>query len=170
MLEIIIKKQTKEGIELINKLVSDGVDTGRFINDFIEFCRKILLYKISGQAEEIAREIDEAVVLEINKLMAKLTEPQLSDIIKKFMEFKELFKQSYITQLPLEMVVVELTIDKCSIIKNKFEVSAQVQAADVKVVEKLGTSERIANLVAESVRKTEYHKRRVREIRWQGCP
>jgi DNA polymerase III subunit gamma/tau len=109
LFEYIVKKQTKEAIEHINSLVVGGIDPMRFIDDFVEFVRKILIYKINNKRETLAREVEESILSSLDKLVPILTEKSLSQIIRKFIESKELFKQSYIPQLAIEIAVVDLT-------------------------------------------------------------
>jgi DNA polymerase III subunit gamma/tau len=111
LFEYIVKNQTKEAIEQINTIVIGGVDPMRFIDDFIEFTRKVLVYKINKQRENLAREVDESILGSLDKVIPGVTELRLSKIIKKFIDSKEQFKQSYIPQLALEIAVVDLTCD-----------------------------------------------------------
>ncbi len=105
----IVKRQTATAIELVNKLVADGIDIVIFTNDFIEFSRRILLYKINGNLEEFSREIEDSVAEKILQLLPQVSEERIVSIIMKFISSKELFKQSYIVQLPLEIAIFELT-------------------------------------------------------------
>lgn len=111
LLELLINKNTREAILLINNQVADGLDIVRFNELFIEFLRKILLYKISGEVEELAREVDETIIKDIEKLIKNVSVSRLSQIIDRLLQAKEGFKQSYIVQLPMEMAVVELCGD-----------------------------------------------------------
>ncbi len=109
-LERLLKKQTAEALALINRLVADGVDTMLFLEDLVEFSRQILVYKISGQLEELAREVEENIIQGIVKLAPEISEQFLISIIKSCFANKELFKQSHLSQLALEMVAFDLTV------------------------------------------------------------
>lgn len=109
LFEFIINKQTAEAIELINKMVEDGIDIAQFTDGLIEFVRKTLIYKISNNLQEFSREVDEDVVNQVMKLLPKLDEVRMTTIIKKLIITKDLFKQNYLSQLPLEIAVFDLT-------------------------------------------------------------
>lgn len=107
--EKLFKKQTAEALSLINRLVADGVDIMVFLDNFVEFSRRILVYKISGQLDELSREVEENIVQKIVKIIPDISEQVVVAMIKSCFNNKELFKQSHIQQLVLEMVVFDLT-------------------------------------------------------------
>ena len=108
-LDLIIKKKTVEVMDFINNLMRDGFDPALFGDHFVEFVRKVLVYKIDGNLDELARDIDDAVAKNLVNLTRELEAERLLAIIKKFIECKELFKQSPIIQLPLEVAALELS-------------------------------------------------------------
>ncbi|MBU1132524.1 DNA polymerase III subunit gamma/tau [Patescibacteria group bacterium] len=107
--EMIIKKKTPDAIGLINGLVSDGFDLSRFTDNFIEFTRQAMLYKITKNPDELARDFEESIARRIIEAVSEISERDLVNIIEKFLSARELFKQTYIAQLPLEIAVVQLT-------------------------------------------------------------
>ena len=151
LFEYIVKNQTKEAIEQINTIVIGGVDPMRFIDDFIEFTRKVLVYKINKQRENLAREVDESILGSLDKVIPGVTELRLSKIIKKFIDSKEQFKQSYIPQLALEIAVVDLTCEVTSTVvpPSPIKVETPTPAQTPVVVEKTVPEPAVA--VAEPV-------------------
>jgi DNA polymerase III subunit gamma/tau len=109
LFNLIDQKKTPEALEFIDNLVKDGVDVYLFIDGFVEFVRKILLYKINGKLEDLSREVEDSVVEKIVNDVKNTEVIDLMVMIKKSLACKELFKDSYILQLPLEMIVLELT-------------------------------------------------------------
>jgi len=109
LFEGIIKKQTSESIKLINKLIVDGVDVVQFTDSFVEFLRKILVFYITKDSDEFAREFDEQAQKLVNDLSTRCSDRELSLIIERILRSKDLFKQTNIPQLPLEIAVVDLT-------------------------------------------------------------
>jgi len=107
-LDLIIKKKTVEVMDFINNLMRDGFDPVLFGDHFVEFARKVLVYKIDGNLDELARDIDDAVAKNLVNLTREVEMDRLLAIIKKLIECKELFKQSPIIQLPLEVAALEL--------------------------------------------------------------
>ncbi len=106
--ELIINKQTKEALEFVDNLVKDGIDVSLFIDSFVEFVRKVLLYILKSDLAELSREVDDDVVQKIVSKAKTLSVDRLVNIIKKSISCKEDFKQSYIMQLPLEMIIFDL--------------------------------------------------------------
>ena len=151
LFEYIVKNQTKEAIEQINTIVTGGVDPMRFIDDFVEFARKVLVYKINKQRENLAREVDESILGSLDKVIPGVTELRLSKIIKKFIDSKEQFKQSYIPQLALEIAVVDLTCEVTSTVvpPSPIKVETPTPAQTPVVVEKTVPEPAVA--VAEPV-------------------
>jgi len=109
LFEYIADKQMRQAIAFINKLAAEGVDTAKFIDDFVEFVRKILLYKISSDEVQLLLDIEEEVAQKIKNSVKSMDVEQISRIIKKFLEYKELFKNSLIPQLAAEIAIVDLT-------------------------------------------------------------
>ncbi|MBT5338107.1 DNA polymerase III subunit gamma/tau [Candidatus Falkowbacteria bacterium] len=139
LFELIINKKTAEALVFVDNLVKDGIDVSLFIEGFIEFVRKILLYKLNGDLEELSREVDDVVVQDIVKKIEKLSTDHMVQIIKKCLSSKELFKQSYIMQLPLEMIIFDLTHTSTG------PRSVQLPPAEkVKVVEPVKPAESVA--------------------------
>ncbi|MFZ5365203.1 MAG: DNA polymerase III subunit gamma/tau [Patescibacteria group bacterium] len=107
-LAALIAKNSKKSIELINQLVDEGVDINQFTNDFIEFVRKGLLYKVKNDLTELAQESDEKSLVELKNTLSATTPDFLANIIACLMKTKEEFRQTYILQLPLELAVIDL--------------------------------------------------------------
>lgn len=115
LFELIIKGQKSEAILFINQLVADGVDAGQFLDSFVEFVRKILIFKVTADLADLAREVDDVMVKKIMAVVYNVTDMELVRIIEKCLTSKETFKQNYLTQLPLEMAVLELTQGKAQV-------------------------------------------------------
>ena len=134
MFDLIIARNTADAIELVDKMVTDGVDMSQFTDSFIEFTRKILLYKINGDLEEISRELDSEMVEQIITQVEKVDEGRLATIIKKFLEAKDYFKQSYIVQLPVELAIFDLTQGSKLVIEPERQSTPPVQPSPQPVV------------------------------------
>ncbi len=108
LFKIILNKQKAEGLILINRLVDDGVDLNQFIDSFVEFLRQLLIYRVTNNPHDLARDLDDSLVTECIELLKNVDEARLIGMISKFLENKDLFKQNYLTQLSLEVSVIEL--------------------------------------------------------------
>lgn len=108
LLSFITDKNSKKAIELINQLIEEGIDINQFTNDFIEFLRKCLLYKVKNDLSELSSEVEEKSLDELVKILSDVSAGNIVKIIGTLMKSKEEFRQSYILQLPFELALVEL--------------------------------------------------------------
>ncbi|OGF30873.1 DNA polymerase III, subunit gamma and tau [Candidatus Falkowbacteria bacterium RIFOXYA2_FULL_35_8] len=109
LLKNLIDKDTASAINLVNKLVDDGVDIKTFFDNFIEFVRRVMVYKVVRDTADLLHEVDEKMLDQILKLIEGIEASELVNYIEEFLKAKELFKQSYILQLPLEVAIINLT-------------------------------------------------------------
>lgn len=105
----IIAHDARRGVELINKLLTEGIDLERFNLDLIDFWRQMILIKLGlKNTEGLIAALPEEVE---NKLIGSVGEVSLTRLIKileKFMSIQNALKEAEITQLPLELAIVEL--------------------------------------------------------------
>ncbi|MDD2807163.1 MAG: DNA polymerase III subunit gamma/tau [Patescibacteria group bacterium] len=107
-IDLINKSDAKSAIELVNKLVSDGVDLERFNLDTILLLRKILLFKINPKLGQYAVSLNKNLESSITMLSTSITEEKLIMMIEIFSLKRLEFKISDIPQLPLEMAVLQI--------------------------------------------------------------
>lgn len=120
--ESLARKDRAAAFKLISELYFQGVDLEHFTTKFIEILRKIALLKLGeNQLFDLTKEQQEKVKIlagqfEINDLMA---------MIEKFILSIPKIKSANLPQLPLEMLVYEITTsgseDQISNIKNQKE-------------------------------------------------
>jgi len=110
--EIIIHKKTNSGIALVASLIEDGVNIPDFVKDFIDFLRRIMVYKSSGATGELENiSIDATKLNTIKKLTDKIGLPELLRIIDIMVKRQSQIKNANIIQLPLEMAILEIIGD-----------------------------------------------------------
>ena len=116
LIDALINKNATQGVEIINKLVDDGVDLERFNLDLIDYLRKMILIKVNLKSKD---ENITALPEEIkNKLITQANEVEFNFLLKlleKFISQQKTISESEISQLPLEMVVVEVCKNVSSI-------------------------------------------------------
>ncbi|MDD5527557.1 MAG: DNA polymerase III subunit gamma/tau [Patescibacteria group bacterium] len=111
--EFLAKKDASGAIALVNKLIDDGVDVEKFAGDFIEILRKILLSKINPNlGERLGLDVGESFEIKINDLKKNLETGYLILILEKFITAKFEMKNSFIIQLPVELAIAELCLEK----------------------------------------------------------
>lgn len=106
-LDYLFKKQTKEAIAFLEEIVFKGIDLQEFAKSLIQYLREILLLKISPEFE-ISLLLDKEEKMELKKLAFNLSEEEIKNFIKKFIEAETKIKFASIPQLPLELAIIEL--------------------------------------------------------------
>ena len=107
LVEALVYKNVEEGIALINRLVNEGVDLIRFTDDLIEFLRKMILAKISGSLKSFSFELDDKMEKAVLDLTQKFSLEDLIELVNIFSLKKFEIKTATISQLPLEIAVIE---------------------------------------------------------------
>ena len=109
LVESLISRHARKGIEIINQLISNGVDLERFNLDLIEYLRKMILVKTGVKDENSALVgLPEAIENKLIEQSEKITIGQLTNFLGKFMAAQPAIKEAEISQLPLEIAVIEL--------------------------------------------------------------
>ncbi|MCK5465970.1 DNA polymerase III subunit gamma/tau [Candidatus Parcubacteria bacterium] len=111
LIELITEKKYSEAIDYINKITDDGYDLEQFNIFLIEYCRKLMLIKISSEIKEsFSSEMTEEQISELEAMSQKTSIAQLLGMIRAFIKSKEEIKSSIIQQLPLELAIAEINI------------------------------------------------------------
>lgn len=108
LVEYLMKKDSVGAMVLINKLVQEGLDLEKFVNDLIEILRKILLVKVGNQLAEFATALNKELEKKIIDLSSHLSINFLIRAIEILIRRKQEIKFAEIPQLPLEMAVLEI--------------------------------------------------------------
>lgn len=107
-LEYLADKKARQGIELINRLIDEGIDLSKFSLDTIEFLRKMLLLKADEKTSSLTLELNQELEERVKELAGKMDVKKIIAAINLFMERRREMKFSDIVQLPLEIATVEL--------------------------------------------------------------
>lgn len=111
--DYLIKKDAKEAILMINKLVDSGVDLPQFIKTLVYYLRQAFLLKINP--EFLSPEISGLSKEELDKIksqIAGLTEKDLQKMLELFVEAENKIKYASIPQLPVELAIIDITEKK----------------------------------------------------------
>ncbi len=104
----LFEKKTEDGLRFVNSLIEEGRDLEQFLQDLIEFLRKILLVQISNGLDKHALELDENLENKALELSKKISSERLIEIIELLIEKRRETKYADIIQLPLELAVIEI--------------------------------------------------------------
>ncbi len=144
LVDYLASRDAEKSLRLINKLVEEGIDLYQFTSDLIEFLRKILLTKVSGNLSEFSFDLDEDLERKINQLSKEIELHQLISWLDLFIAKKQELKYSEIIQLPLEMAVVEIVGDFSVVRENyplkpskNFEEKPKVKSILVNEIKKM---------------------------------
>ncbi len=96
-------------IELINRLMEDGVDLAIFVDSLLEYLRQMLLVKTSGRLENYGIELSSDLNQGVIDLAEKFNFAEIVDMIEVISVKAKEIKQSSIPQLPLEIAVIRIT-------------------------------------------------------------
>jgi DNA polymerase-3 subunit gamma/tau len=107
-LKLLNSKNAAGAIELINRLIDEGIDLERFTLDFIELLRRLMLMILSPTLnDKFGLELGENIESELGKIKKDLKLNDLIWLIKKFNKAKNNISNYFISQLPLEVVISE---------------------------------------------------------------
>lgn len=107
-LEYLKSKNTSEALTLVNKIMNEGVDLGRFVNEIIEVLRKILFLHIHQKLDQYTMELPAEHGEVLLKLSKNFSQVRILFIIESLLKAEGNMKICPLPQLPLEISVVEI--------------------------------------------------------------
>lgn len=111
--DYLFDKKTEDSLRFVNSLVEEGRDLEQFLQDLIEFLRKILFAQIDNNLNRYSLELDEHLENKVLELSKKILPERLVTMIELLVAKKREMKFTEIAQLPLELAIVEICgIDK----------------------------------------------------------
>ena len=156
LIELIVEKKYSEAIDYINKITDDGYDLEQFNIFLIEYCRKLMLLKISPEIKEnFSSEMTEEQIAELEAISQKTSVSQILGMIRAFIKSKEEIKSSIIQQLPLELAIAEINIaDKESLTdKANTNYNDKIKEPIKKITDKVSSSvKQSQNFIKKSMR------------------
>lgn len=122
------KKNSAKGVELINRLVDDGVNLIIFLGDLVEILRNMLLNKLNqGLSVNLGLEYGESIDAKISEVSDNLSIENIIKYIEKFVEARINTKDSFIVQLPFEIAIVEICLCKNLNLPNIQKIENNIQ-------------------------------------------
>ncbi|MHB8903691.1 MAG: DNA polymerase III subunit gamma/tau [Patescibacteria group bacterium] len=131
LIESLGRKDAAKAIILINNLVDSGANLKNFNAEIINLLRKIMLNKLNPSlAANLGLDLGESLELKLNAVETSLEWPQLILFTKKFLESYSDSRNSLITQLPLELVIMELCLlNQNNNLINQPDLKSRVESA-----------------------------------------
>ncbi|MFA6027993.1 MAG: DNA polymerase III subunit gamma/tau [Patescibacteria group bacterium] len=104
---LLAEKNTRGALEQINVMVDNGIDLNEFFKNFLEFLRKLMLFKIMGKLSDFDNlDFDQNIYQSVSNALQKITALEIASMISLFIQKNEELKNSLIVQLPLELASV----------------------------------------------------------------
>jgi DNA polymerase-3 subunit gamma/tau len=104
----LVARNVAKGLDVINRVIGDGVDPRQFNRRVVEYLRQLLLIKV-GEGSSLAH-ITPEVLQGMKAQAAKISTGELIRVIKLFNQASLDLKASALSQLPLELAFVEATL------------------------------------------------------------
>lgn len=111
--EIVLNQETDKALEKIVKLQNDGINLKNFNKLVLAHLRNILIFKINPQsAKKIITGFSPEQIKVIQKIANNNSLPDLVLVVEIFQAGLNNFKESFIPQLPLEMAVINFSLQR----------------------------------------------------------
>jgi DNA polymerase-3 subunit gamma/tau len=111
--DFLVFKNTKDAISNINLLCDNGVDLQEFAKTLVFYLRQALLLKINPGFLNLQNSGLSAEELEKMKTQTvNLSQKDLQDMLELFIAAENKIKYSAVTQLPLELAIIDITHQK----------------------------------------------------------
>jgi len=109
LLNFLVNKQAKEGIESINNLIYDGVDLKEFMKALLQYLRQMLILKINpDDKSDLLLSLSSEEKQKLTEITNSFSETDLKLAIEKFMQAENNMKFASIQQLPLELAIIDI--------------------------------------------------------------
>ncbi len=105
--DLLSRRASREALSEIGRMMEAGIEPRAFLDDFIEFTRKLLLSKFSGSLQDFAIGFDTAFADKIFGYAKSFEIADLLKLLERLVAAREASARAKIAQLPLEMAVVE---------------------------------------------------------------
>ena len=117
--DYLIEKNVKGALNKVNGLHENGFDLYVWVGELLKYLRDLLF--INADAHENIVEVSDELFSKMSEQARKLGNGFIAEIIDSLMKAQNKIKSSFITQLPIEISVVEICSDENEINSKKKE-------------------------------------------------
>ncbi|MDP2741226.1 MAG: DNA polymerase III subunit gamma/tau [bacterium] len=108
--DLLLSKNTKDAILFLNSMIDNGLDIQEFVKTLIFYLRQCLLLKLSPELlNPQSSGLSPEEIETMKKQIVSLSEKEIQNMLKLFIEAESKMRYSAILQLSLEMAVVDIT-------------------------------------------------------------
>ncbi|OGH58863.1 MAG: DNA polymerase III, subunit gamma and tau [Candidatus Magasanikbacteria bacterium RIFCSPHIGHO2_01_FULL_33_34] len=118
LIESIINHETQKALESINKMTDEGIDMSQLAYDVIEILRIMLISKNQTKLTIANLDLNKEAEKKLLKLNKAIESSDIIKLIDLFIKRRSEIKMHTITQLPLELVIVEWSTTDTAHTKN----------------------------------------------------
>jgi len=139
-IEFLIKSDIKNALELINKLVDDGIDLENFTENLIKMIHKFILIKAG--LNNLDWQLEKTLEAKADELVRQVSNVQLVFMIEAFSQAKSELNNFLLNQIALEIAVLKICTDDVEIKPSAEKVNNIPDSAqEIKVEQKLENNE-----------------------------
>ncbi|OIP78131.1 MAG: hypothetical protein COV85_00265 [Candidatus Portnoybacteria bacterium CG11_big_fil_rev_8_21_14_0_20_44_10] len=110
MVNYLAAKDMKKAIAFVNNISAEGYDLGQFARSLTSYLRKMMILKVDSEMAKLAApeltEEQKKIILEQGQ---KFSYEELNRLLRLFIRAESEIKSAIFPQLPLELVIVEVT-------------------------------------------------------------
>jgi DNA polymerase-3 subunit gamma/tau len=110
LVDQLVARSVAKGLDVINRVVGDGVDPRQFNRQVVEYLRELLLIKVGDDSGLV--HVTPEVLQEMKGQAAQLSLRELVRVVKLFNQSSLDLKASIQSQLPLELAFVDATLEE----------------------------------------------------------
>ncbi|MDP3882638.1 MAG: DNA polymerase III subunit gamma/tau [Candidatus Staskawiczbacteria bacterium] len=108
--DFLISRNTKDSVSFINTIANDGVDLQEFTKTLVFYLRQALLLKIDSTFLTVKNSgMSTEEVEKLKTQIASLPQKDIQNMLELFITAENKIKYSAVTQLPLELAVIDIT-------------------------------------------------------------
>lgn len=108
LVDQLLARNVAQGLDVINRVIGDGVDSRQFNRQVVDYLRELLLIKVGDDSSLV--HVTPEVLQEMKGQVAQLSIRELIKIVKLFNQAGLDLKASVQSQLPLELAFVDATL------------------------------------------------------------
>ncbi len=153
LLEHLSRKDVAKAISLVNSLVDSGVNLKNFNGELIALLRKIILTKVNPSlSDNLGLNLGDSLEIKVAAITSLLSFDQLLVFTQRFLDAYNDSRNSLITQLPLELAIIDLCLSAptTNISKPTAPITSSAPKTNVSPVKPAGVSTPVASKTPEA--------------------